>query len=263
LAVQRIVRKDRPDRMTQHTPPTSTTVTRTTGTAATRSVTGPQDQDTPAVQVDLEQVRRYWDDFAAEYDQYPDHGLLDSDIRAAWKDLLRTWLPVRPARVADLACGTGSMTVLAAELGHQVSGVDLSGEMVARARAKTAPFGAAVEVLQGDAGAPPLAAGAFDVVVARHILWTLPDPTAALRAWVELLRPGGRLVLVEGRWGLEAARDEPSAPWGSGVPSEELAAVVRDLVGEPVVVQLTDSSYWGKEVEHERYLLTVRRSDGG
>ena len=211
--------------------------------------------------LDLEEVRRYWDDFAAEYDDYPDHGLLDSDIRAAWKHLLRTWLPRRPARVADLACGTGSMAALAAELGHQVSGVDLSSEMVVRARAKNAPFGAAVEVVQGDAGSPPLAAGTFDVVLARHILWTLPDPVAALRSWVELVRPGGRLVLIEGRWGMEAEQDDPSDPWRSGVPSEELAAVVRDLVGEPAVVQLTDSIYWGKEIEHERYLLTVQTPD--
>ena len=211
--------------------------------------------------LDLDQVRRYWDDFAAEYDQYPDHGLLDSDIRAAWKDLLRTWLPPRPVRVADLACGTGSMSVLAAELGHQVSGVDLSGEMVTRARAKTAPFGSAVDVVQGDAGAPPLAPGTFDVVLARHILWTLPDPVAALRTWVELLRPGGRLVLVEGRWGMEAAEGQVPGSWRSGVPSLELAAVVRDLVAEPAVVQLTDSTYWGKEIEHERYLLTARVPD--
>ncbi|WP_368406419.1 methyltransferase domain-containing protein, partial [Streptomyces sp. CC77] len=37
------------------------------------------------------------------------------------------------------------------------------------------------------------------VVVVRHLVWALPDPVAALRTWVRLLRPGGRLVLVEGR----------------------------------------------------------------
>lgn len=217
---------------------------------------------TSGTDLDLDEVRRYWDDFAAEYDEYPDHGLLDSDIRAAWKDLLRTWLPARPGHVADLACGTGSMAVLAAELGHQVSGVDLSSEMVARARAKTAPFGGAVDVVQGDAGVPPLAAGAFDVVLARHILWTLPDPVAAVRAWVDLVRPGGRLVLIEGRWGMEADAGDGVVPsWRSGVPSVELAALVRDLVGEPAVVQLSDSTYWGKEIEQERYLLTVRKPE--
>ena len=207
--------------------------------------------------VDTDEIRRYWDDQAPEYDTYPDHGLLDSDTRGAWKDLLRTWLPTTPARVADLACGTGTMSVLAAELGHQVSGVDLSGEMVQRARAKAAPFGAAVEIHQGDASNPPIGAGNFDVVFARHILWTLPDPSEALRVWSGLLRPGGRMVLIEGRWGLEAAADEPGLPWRAGVPSEELAQVVRDLVGEPVVVPLGDAVFWGKEIEHERYLLKV------
>src|SRR6476469_10151471 len=116
-----------------------------------------------------DEIRQYWDDAAAEYDSSPDHGLLDSDIRAAWKDLVRTWLPTRPSLVADLACGTGTMAVLIAELGHEVRGIDLSGEMVARARAKTAPFGRAVEIEQADASAPPFEPGTFDTVFARHI----------------------------------------------------------------------------------------------
>jgi SAM-dependent methyltransferase len=210
---------------------------------------------TGAPATSTESIRRYWDDFAAEYDSYPDHGLLDSDTRSAWKDLLRTWLPTTPSLVVDLACGTGTMSALMAELGHQVRGLDLSAEMVRLAQAKAAPFGSAIEVRQGDAGDPPYEPASVDVVFARHILWTLPDPTEALRRWAALLRPGGRMVLVEGRWGLEAAADKPSLPWSAGVPSEELAAVVQDLVGEPVVVQLTDSVYWGKDIEHERYLL--------
>ncbi|SDP21173.1 Methyltransferase domain-containing protein [Pedococcus dokdonensis] len=229
----------------------------TEGTTTTASTTEPAPQSTTESTAgsSTEQIRRYWDDFAAEYDSYPDHGLLDSDTRSAWKDLLRTWLPTTPSLVADLACGTGTMSVLMAELGHRVQGVDLSAEMVRLARAKSAPFGSAIAVEQGDAGEPPLEPGSFDVVFARHILWTLPEPTEALRRWAALLRPGGRLVLVEGRWGLEAAADKPALPWSAGVPSEELAGVVRELVGEPVVVQLDDAVFWGKEIEHERYLL--------
>jgi SAM-dependent methyltransferase len=130
--------------------------------------------------------------------------------------------------------------------------------MVARARAKAAPFGAAITVEQGDAGDPPWEPASLDVVFARHILWTLPDPTAALKRWVELLRPGGRMVLIEGRWGVEAAGDKPDLPWRAGVPSDELSEVVRELVGDPTVVQLRDEVYWGKVIEHERYLLVAR-----
>lgn len=203
-------------------------------------------------------IRRYWDDSAADYDASPDHGLLDSDVRAAWKDLVRTWLPTRPSVVADLACGTGTMSVLMAELGHQVEGVDLSGEMVKRAKAKAAPYGAAVSIAQADAGEPPFRPGSFDVVFARHILWTLPEPTEALRRWADLLRPGGRVVLVEGCWGLEGGSDQPGLPWRAGVPSAELAELVGELVGPASVVPLSDQVYWGREVQDERYLLTAR-----
>ena len=41
-------------------------------------------------------------------------------------------------------------------------------------------------------------AATYDVVLSRHVLWALPDPVEALRRWSALLRPEGRLVLVEG-----------------------------------------------------------------
>lgn len=70
-------------------------------------------------------VARFWDAEAARFDEAPDHGLLDADVRAAWSDLLRDYVPAR-SRVLDLGCGTGSLAVLLAEQGHVLTGVDLS-----------------------------------------------------------------------------------------------------------------------------------------
>ena len=47
--------------------------------------------------------------------------------------------------------------------------------------------------------------GAYDAVLARHVLWALPDPADALARWLGLLGPGGTLVLVEGHWSTGAA----------------------------------------------------------
>jgi ubiquinone/menaquinone biosynthesis C-methylase UbiE len=47
-----------------------------------------------------------------------------------------------------------------------------------------------------DATDPPLAAGSFDVVLSRHVLWAMPDPAVALRNWTELLAPTGMLILI-------------------------------------------------------------------
>src|SRR5476649_2540842 len=136
-------------------------------------------EDGPMIRA-TDEIAGYWDDYADAYDAEPDHGLADPTTREAWRVLLERWLPQQSSQVADLACGTGSLTSLVAGLGHSVVGVDLAGRMVERARAKTEEFGARVTIKQGDVTVPPIDPMSVDVVLARHILWTLPDPAAAL-----------------------------------------------------------------------------------
>lgn len=78
------------------------------------------------------------------------------------------------------------MTRLLTDEGHAVDGVDISPEMVGRARAKVPEASFRV----ADAVDPRLEAGAYDVVLSRHVLWAMPDPVAAIATWVNLLRPG-------------------------------------------------------------------------
>ncbi|MYQ98083.1 MULTISPECIES: SAM-dependent methyltransferase [unclassified Streptomyces] len=56
-----------------------------------------------------------WDARAAGFDEEPDHGLRDPAVRAAWAARLRSWLPGHLADVLDLGCGTGSLSLLAAQ----------------------------------------------------------------------------------------------------------------------------------------------------
>ncbi|MFC4015015.1 class I SAM-dependent methyltransferase [Nonomuraea purpurea] len=200
----------------------------------------------------------YWDAAAASFDEEADHGLRDPQVRSAWAERLRSWLPAAPADVLDLGCGTGSLSLLLAEQGHRPVGVDLSPLMVERARQKLVAAGFDAVMAVGDASDPsPQAGTSFDVVLSRHLLWTLPDPEAALRRWIGLLRPGGRLVLVEGRW---ATPDEPYAaglPWMGGVGAEHLERVVRPLTRSVRVEPLPDPVLWGKPVHDERYVVVA------
>ncbi|MFE2677256.1 methyltransferase domain-containing protein [Streptomyces hygroscopicus] len=222
----------------------------------------------------------YWDAAAGDFDDEPDHGLRDPAVREAWAARLRGWLPERPGDVLDLGCGTGSLALLAAEAGHRVTGVDRSSRMAGLAREKLAGTGATV--LVGDAAEPPVPERSFDVVLVRHLLWLLPDREAVLRRWVRLLRPGGRLVLIEGRWG-ESDPASPSAAGQSG-PVGLSAAGQSDPVGLPVAersgpvglsaVELSrlvgplaerlsveqlgpDAALWGRVVRDERYVLVA------
>jgi ubiquinone/menaquinone biosynthesis C-methylase UbiE len=168
------------------------------------------------------EVRRataaHWDSRAATFDEAPDHGLIDPVVRAAWTRHLASWLPPSPARVADLGCGTGTLAVLVAGMGYEVTAQDLSPAMVARALRKAESAGVTVEVVVGDAAAPDLPDRFVDAVLVRHLVWSLPDPVGAIDRWVTLLRPGGRLVMVEGRWHL-SVRDHDGAPGCSYEPT--------------------------------------------
>jgi len=192
-----------------------------------------------------------WDAESGTFDEEPDHGLRDPEIRGAWAARLRDWLPERPGDLLDVGCGTGSLSLVASEQGHRVTGVDLAPRMIDRARAKLA--GRDAVFLVGDAVAPPVGEQRFDVLLSRHVLWTLPHPERVLRHWRGLLRPGGRLVLVEGVWG-------DVSP--VGISAERTAVLLRPLLSDPADLCVeplsADARLWGREVDDERYAVVAR-----
>lgn len=205
-------------------------------------------------------ITAFWDAAADSFDDEPDHGLAPPGVKTAWVARLAAWLPAAPADVVDLGCGTGSLLLVLAEQGHRVSGVDLSPRMLEHARRKFAAAGLDADLLVGDAADPPVPAHHVDVVLARHVLWTLPDPVAALRRWTALLRPGGRLVLIEGRWDTSAPSNtyvegSDSLPWTGGVTAAHLAAALRPLVADLRIEPLTDPNLWGHPITDERYCV--------
>ena len=190
----------------------------------------------------------YWDSQAATFDHQPDHGLLDPRVRQAWRRLLLAELPPAPAAIADLGCGTGTLLVLLAAEGYAVTGLDFAPEMVRAARAKARAAGVSARFELSDAAAPTLPAASFDVVLARHVLWAMPDTGDALEAWLRLLLPGGLLVLVEGRWST-----------GAGLTAEEAGRAVLRHRADATITVLSDPALWGAPVTDERYLLVSRR----
>ncbi|MEO8292399.1 MAG: methyltransferase domain-containing protein [Actinomycetota bacterium] len=143
-------------------------------------------------------LREFWDRDAATYDRASSHAVSDPLEKAAWRAALRRALPEPGARVLDVGAGTGSLSLLAAELGYRVTGLDLSAGMLAQARRKADERGLDIEFVEAPATEPP--PGPFDAVIERHLIWTTPDPVTALAAWREVA-PEGRLAMFEGVWG--------------------------------------------------------------
>ncbi len=151
-----------------------------------------------------DEIRRWWDEDARVYDDVPNHALSDPAEAAAWRAALIRLLPPPGARVLDAGAGTGAISILLAQLGYRVTALDLSEQMLARARQKAEARNLDIEFVVGPVEEPP--PGPFDAVVERHVLWTTLDPKAVLSAW-RAVAPQGRLVVLEGHWNSDTMFD--------------------------------------------------------
>jgi ubiquinone/menaquinone biosynthesis C-methylase UbiE len=102
-----------------------------------------------------------------------------------------------PLDELDVGCGTGFLALQLAGLGHHIVGVDGAEAMLILARAKASQAGLTIDFWLADADKLPFAPGSFDLIIERQVLWTLPDPAAALAEWARVLRLGERLILIE------------------------------------------------------------------
>lgn len=154
----------------------------------------------------LEEIRSFWDADAPTYDNSSSHRPRDRAVQAAWTAALARVLPPAPARVLDAGAGTGFLSMIAARLGHRVTALDLSAQMLEQLHRNASEEALDLEIVVGSAENPPVG---FDVIIERHLLWTLRRPDEALSAW-RRAAPEGRLVLFESLWGrvdpFEAAR---------------------------------------------------------
>lgn len=146
-----------------------------------------------------DEIKAYWSERAATFDLSPGHEIFSEEERAAWHRLFLRHLGPGAGRAAlDLASGTGVISHLLDDLGFKVQGLDWAEPMLERAREKTRKRGRTIRFCLGDAENTMEPDGHYDVVVNRHLVWTLVDPAAAFAEWLRVLKPGGILLIVDG-----------------------------------------------------------------
>jgi ubiquinone/menaquinone biosynthesis C-methylase UbiE len=148
-----------------------------------------------------DRISGFWNLIASGYEAHKGNvPARDSEEYRAWVLALAEMLPSSPCDVLDVGTGTGFVALITAGLGHCVTAIDLAEPMLTEARTEAARRGASVRFLTGDAVSPELPESSFDALTSRHLIWTLRDPDAALSAWRRLLRPGGRVIAIDGFW---------------------------------------------------------------
>lgn len=147
-----------------------------------------------------DRINQYWSSGGQLYDTHPISVLHMGDAAAVWREIWAGALPEASADVLDVGTGTGQVAMHLWQLGHRVTGVDLAEGMLDLARTKSNGLENPPAFLVGDAVNPPFPEASFDAIVTRYLLWTLREPQVALATWRRLLKPGGRLAIVDGLW---------------------------------------------------------------
>ncbi|PDT52822.1 MULTISPECIES: class I SAM-dependent methyltransferase [Sinorhizobium] len=146
-----------------------------------------------------DEIKAYWSERAATFDLSPGHEIFSEEERAAWHRLFLRHLGHGEGRAAlDLASGTGVISHLLDDLGFQVTGLDWAEPMLERARQKARSRKRAISFRMGDAESTMEPDDHYDVIVNRHLVWTLVDPAAAFAEWLRVLKPRGTLLIVDG-----------------------------------------------------------------
>lgn len=154
---------------------------------------------TPAVkerpQVIKNKVTGYWAKRSKSFSEHK-HEEAHSYKAALWRSEFEKNLPQdRSLRILDVGCGAGFFELVLAPMGHNVTGIDLTPEMITEARKLAGSHhSGSAEFLVMDAEKPEFPDNWFDAVISRNLTWTLPHPAEAYAEWHRVLKPGGVLL---------------------------------------------------------------------
>ena len=143
-----------------------------------------------------------FDGIAPDYDRL--NHLMSLGVDKCWRRraIREIVVPEQPQQILDLACGTGDFSLAIARRLHpqgRVTGLDLSEGMLAVMRAKVGKTGLSdrIRCVQGDSEALPWPDGSFDRAAIAFGIRNFERRETALREILRVLKPGGRLVILE------------------------------------------------------------------
>lgn len=161
-------------------------------------------------------ITNYWSkrshDFAdlkiRELEGYP---------KALWQAEIEKYMKMhfpgkQSLRVLDVGCGSGFFSILLTQMGHQVTGIDLTENMVAEAKKTAKYFQLDVDFCAMDAENPDFEDETFDLVITRNLTWTLPHTGKAYMEWKRVLKKGGLILNFDADYGNEVTENFADLP---------------------------------------------------
>ncbi len=154
----------------------------------------------------LSENKMYWTGRASGYSEV-NQTELGSGQRQKWRDCLRSEIarhfPAAAAdslRILEVGTGPGFFAILLAELGYDVTAIDLTPAMLAEAKKNAGALAERIRFMEMNAESLDFKEALFDVLISRNLTWNLPHPDAAYAEWARVLKPGGLLLNFDANW---------------------------------------------------------------
>lgn len=201
-------------------------------------------------------VEDYWTVRADSFFAQKQHEL-ESEKAQKWLEAILTKItdsfgnkPASDIKILDVGCGAGFFTVLLGKEGFDVTGIDLTKEMVSKANKMielNGSFEGNVKAIDMDAENLKFADESFDVIVTRNLTWTLPHPVDAYMEWSRVLKKGGLLLNFDA----EYAKGEHNLDNQNNLAHKDISKVLKDECHEiyhMLTISTLDRPEWDIEV---------------
>lgn len=162
----------------------------------------------------FEKIRNYWDLRSKGFSESVIHEILTGDREYIHK-LIDCMGISEGDSILDVGCGPGFFALALADMGVEITGIDVSHCMIERARENVSEYSSNATFMVMDAQNLSFPDGMFDHVVSRNVLWNLTNPERAYHEFSRVLKPGGSIGILDGNYYLRDGSSYPSDISGS------------------------------------------------
>lgn len=155
-------------------------------------------------------LQKYWNYRAPSYSE-SNIEELNNFKRDAWLKILLSNAPKKEKlKVLDVGAGPGFFSILMSLVGHEVTAVDVSNEMIENAKENAKAYDVNINFVQVDGINLPFEDKSFDFIISRNVIWNLEYPKDALKEWKRLLNDDGHVVYFDANWYLHLFDEKQS-----------------------------------------------------
>ncbi len=203
-------------------------------------------------------IKKWWDDPTQDYDGFIGHGVNSEIEKELWgNEILHLLRYIQNPKILDIGSGTGFLALLLARMGCEITAVDWSMTMMQKAKEKAKAAQIPIQFKVQDAEDLTFQDASFDAVVSRHVLWTLSNPSKAVREWVRVTKPGGFVITDIPRIGSHSGKHHygdglgEQLPLGNGAEPEEIATIFKEAGLSDVNIKIMEK----QKEQHRKTIL--------